>query len=101
MNINKLESFLDNKKIEYAVFDIDDTISKTTILNLYFYLKKKSIGNRFIYKLWLVYFCVTHIPIYLIADAISRDLFQKSLFPKLSNFPFKSWNHTARIVLLK
>lgn len=85
-----------NSDIKYAIFDIDGTISRTTILTLYTYMKQKKIGNGIMYKLWLIYFAVTHIPLYLFIDSINREKFQKLFFQKLKSFSYEEVNTYAK-----
>ncbi len=77
-----------NTNIKYAIFDIDGTISRTTILTLYTYMKQKKVNNKLLYSLWLIYFVTTHIPFYLLIDAVSREYFQKIFFLKLRGFSY-------------
>ncbi len=78
MNLDVLNELDKNitPNIKYAIFDIDGTISRTTILTLYTYMKEKKFNNKLLYDIWLIYFLITLVPVYLIIDAISREYFQ-------------------------
>ncbi len=69
--MEKFIQLLTNDGVKYAIFDVDNTITKSNILELYIYSKRKKVGNSKIYKLWFIYFVILKVPIYLILDFFS------------------------------
>ena len=50
--MNQYAEELVNKGVRYALFDIDNTITKSNILNLYLYIKSRRIKSKALYKMW-------------------------------------------------
>jgi len=97
LDINILNEINSNitSDTKFAIFDIDGTISRTTILTFYIYAKEKKISNKLLYKFWLMYFVITHIPLYFLIDSISREQFQKLFFLKLKEFSYEEITNYA------
>lgn len=67
-----------DKLLEYgakhAVIDVDNTITKSNIVQFYFFIHQKHIKNRIFW--WsLVLYCIVVAPFYLVVDHLSRDWF--------------------------
>ncbi len=60
--------------VNYAVFDVDNTITKSNIAQFYFFIKRKRLKNTLYWWPFLLY-CASAAPFYLILDLISRDWF--------------------------
>lgn len=70
-----IDELIDNKGVRNAVIDVDNTITKSNIVQFYLFIKKQEIGE----KLWPLYFSsfVLRAPYFLALDAVSRDSFNK------------------------
>ncbi|MEC0182321.1 haloacid dehalogenase [Paenibacillus peoriae] len=70
-----IDDLIDNKGVRNAVIDVDNTITKSNIVQFYLFIKKQEIGE----KLWPLYFSsfVLRAPYFLTLDAVSRDSFNK------------------------
>ena len=73
----------------HALIDVDNTIAKANITELYLWMKRKEMKSKVLWYLWLVYFAVFWGPIYLLLDFIDRDLFQKAFYRRYHHFSLK------------
>lgn len=68
------------KGAKYVVIDVDNTITKSNILELYLFLKSRSFKTNYRYYLWLIFFAVTQVPLYIVLDFLNRDWFQRFFY---------------------
>ncbi|MED4600048.1 haloacid dehalogenase-like hydrolase [Paenibacillus validus] len=60
--------------VNHAVIDVDNTITKSNIVQFYLFIKRERLKNRLLWWLFLVY-CLAAAPFYLAVDRLSRDWF--------------------------
>lgn len=63
-----------DRGVNNAVFDVDNTITKSNIAQFYLFIKKKRL-NRSVYWWPFLMYCAIAAPFYLMLDFISRDWF--------------------------
>lgn len=80
---------LTKEGIKYAIVDVDNTITKSNVLDLFLFLQKKRL--KFLYKPWIVFF-ITKVPIYLLLDLINRELFQKAFYKNYKKYTHNDLN---------
>jgi len=91
MNLNKCNSELEyineliEKGVTHALVDVDNTIAKANITELYLFMRKRK-QSKLSWYLWCIYFAFIWAPIYLLIDFIDRDLFQKAFYKRYRNF---------------
>ena len=68
------------KGVTHAVFDIDNTITKSNIVQLYLFMKKREARSKFTWLLWFVFFCVTYAPFFMVMDKIDRARCQRLIY---------------------
>lgn len=67
------------KGIEAVVIDVDNTITKSNVLDLLFFIKANSL-HTIQYCLWVSFFFILKGPFYGILDFVNRDWFQKAFY---------------------
>ena len=65
---------------DVAVFDIDNTITRSDIGGLYFYLKKKQFRSKILWTVWILLFSIFRLPIYLLIDKVNRGKCQQLVY---------------------
>lgn len=73
--------------IRHAVFDVDNTIIRTNITELYFNLRKKANPSNWTYGLELASFVLGPAPYYLWLDFRDRERFQRAFYKRYHPFP--------------
>ena len=66
-----LKEYIDQlikKGVNNVVIDVDNTKTRSNVLELFLFIKSTSYKNKFYYYVWLVLFSVSRVPIYLILD---------------------------------
>ncbi len=69
-----------NKGMNTALIDLDNTLVKANITELFFQLKKTEFKRGWKWGLWLLSFALFHAPRYLILDFINREKFQRAFY---------------------
>jgi hypothetical protein len=64
------------KGLKNAVIDVDNTITKSNIVQFYLFVKKNRIRSRTVWYSLIVH-CIAPAPFYMALDLLSRDLFNK------------------------
>lgn len=80
------------REVNVAVFDVDNTITKSNVLDLYLYIKFQKTKVKMFYYTWFIFFAITHVPIYLVLDFFSRELFQRVFYRKYKKYSVKDIN---------
>lgn len=62
------------KGVKHAVIDVDNTITKSNIVQFYFYIKRRRLQGGLLWWTFVTY-CVAVAPYYLLIDILSRDWF--------------------------
>lgn len=83
------------KGVKNAIFDIDNTITKSNIVDFYLFIKSKHIRNKWCYYLWFGAFLFT-IPGYLMLDFFNRGWFAKMFVNRFSSFSKKDLEQGAK-----
>ncbi len=86
-----LKKYIDElieKDIKDVVIDVDNTITKSNVLDLLFFIKANSL-HTILYYLWVSLFFILKGPLYGILDFVNRDWFQKAFYGNYSNYPLK------------
>jgi phosphoserine phosphatase len=96
MNMKTYVNELKRNGIEFAIFDVDNTITRSNILELYFYIKKDKFKIKALYFLWFGFFVISHIPIYLTLDFFSREKFQRTFYKNYRNTNLDEINRNAK-----
>lgn len=97
-NINEIEEIIKTNHIKTAVIDIDNTITKSNVLELFLYIKKDMLKNNLLWYLWIIWFSISSIPFYLILDFIDRDLFQKFFYRRYRKYKLEQLENYAKIL---
>ena len=69
-----------DKGVTDAVFDIDNTITKSNIGDLYMFLRRKNASNKTVWALWYIFFVTTYVPFYYTVDRFDRAKCQVLIF---------------------
>lgn len=72
--------------LKHALIDVDNTLVKANITELYFALKRNRIQRRWHWFLWCVYFAVAWAPLYIVLDAWNREWFQRAFYKRYHEF---------------
>jgi len=72
--------------LEHAVFDLENTIVRSDVTQLYFYIKKNRASSRNRYLCWKYFMLATCGPIYLGLDFLKREWFQRAFFRRFEEF---------------
>lgn len=75
--------------IRHAVIDVDNTIVRTNIVELYLYMKRKRMkgpARRLKWWMWLVPFALFRVPLYLAVDFRNREAFQRLFYKRYGEF---------------
>ncbi len=91
---SKMVDRIAKEGIKYAIVDVDNTITKSNVLDLFLFLQKKRLKS--LYKLWAVFFCLTKVPIYLLLDFFNRELFQKAFYKNYNKYTLNDLNKGGR-----
>lgn len=83
------------KGITDVVIDVDNTITKSNVLDLLFFIKANSL-HTIRYYLWVAFFFIFKAPLYGTLDFVNRDWFQKAFYGNYSNYPLKELEHYAK-----
>lgn len=94
-----LKEYIDEliqKGVKNVVIDVDNTITKSNVLELYLFIKSTSYKNKYRYYLWLIIFVISTVPFYVILDFINRDWFQRVFYRNYCNYSLKELEFYAK-----
>ncbi|XEC95172.1 haloacid dehalogenase-like hydrolase [Paenibacillus tarimensis] len=77
-----------DKGMKHALIDVDNTLVKANITELYFYLKKQALRSQWRWILWCIYFAILWAPLYLLLDFINREWFQRAFYRRYHEFSY-------------
>ncbi|NOV00341.1 HAD family hydrolase [Paenibacillus planticolens] len=69
-----------------ALIDIDNTLAKAKITDLYMWMKRKEFKSILLWRGWLIYFAICWGPVYLLLDFIHRDWFQRAFYRRFHRY---------------
>ncbi len=82
--------------IKDIVVDVDNTLVKANILELYLYIQEKRTAHKFIWYIWFIYFIMVWVPYYLTLDYLSRDRFQRAFYKRYLKIPISEVESSAK-----
>lgn len=74
------------KGVKHAIIDVDNTISKSNVVEFYLFVRS-AMMHPVLYRVWLCYFMIVHIPRYLLLDFWKRERFQQVFYRNYANIP--------------
>lgn len=72
--------------VQYALIDVDNTLVKANIAELYLRMRRSSFKRRWAWRLWLTGFAAFWAPVYLLLDAMNREWFQRAFYQRFRAF---------------
>ena len=78
-----------------ALIDIDNTLAKARITDLYMWMKRKEFTSIGLWRVWLIYFAVCWGPVYLLLDFINRDWFQRAFYHRFHRYALQEIEKNA------
>lgn len=75
--------------VKDALIDIDNTLAKARITDLYLWIKRKEFKNVLLWRMWFIYFALCWGPVYLLLDFIDRDLFQSTFYRRFNRYSLR------------
>lgn len=72
--------------VKHALIDVDNTLVKANIAELYLRMRKNSFKRSWSWRLWLAGFAVFWAPAYLLLDAVNREWFQRAFYRRFRSF---------------
>ncbi|WP_182914450.1 HAD family phosphatase [Paenibacillus sp. 1011MAR3C5] len=72
--------------VKHALIDVDNTLVKANIAELYLRMRKNSFKRSWAWRLWLAGFAAFWAPIYLLLDAMNREWFQRAFYRRFRAF---------------
>jgi phosphoserine phosphatase len=97
-------SYIDNiiqNGATHALIDVDNTIAKANITELYLWMKRKKCKTTLHWYLWCVYFAICWGPLYMLLDFIDRDLFQRAFYRRYDQFTMQEVEGNAKELFQK
>lgn len=91
-----IDHLVRDKEVRNAVIDVDNTITKSNIVQFYLFIRKRQLSNW----VWPFYFSffVLKAPYYILLDVVSRDLFNKLfVLRKFKKFAYPELEEYSRL----
>jgi len=85
-NVDSLVEKWVEEGLKHALIDVDNTLVKANITELYFLLKRNRMQRRWQWYLWCAYFAVAWAPLYMMLDALNREWFQRAFYKRYHEF---------------
>lgn len=90
-----IDHLIRDKGVRNAVIDVDNTITKSNIVQFYLYIRKNELGKTK-WPFFFSYF-VLKVPYFILLDSISRDLFNKIfVLRKFKKFSYSQLEEYSR-----